>query len=185
MLTQRIGIFGSAFNPPHRGHEDVIRQAADVMDLIIVVPNYRHAFGKQMAIFEHRLAMTKAMALGLPQKERVLVSDIEQKIFESRSTEKPVYTFDLLCALEVEHPEAQLNFIVGPDNANPSTWDTFYRSQDILDRWSIWAAKENINIRSTHIRKKLTEGGFPTKDECAPAVIDLLPSIYPEIKSPS
>lgn len=193
-LHGTVAVFGSAFNPPHRGHEDVIKQVLTHADYVLLVPSYCHAFGKQMAPYEQRLAMTKAMSaglnhsLGLPSNgsvngsvngsanglERIQVSDIERKISEQKAADQAIYTYDVLHALEEENPHASLIFVLGPDNAEPATWDKFYRSQDILDRWGTWVAKEMVPVRSTSIRHTLAQGNLPTERECAVEVIDIL-----------
>ena len=43
---QRTGVFGSAFNPPTRGHYDVLTQAAPHFDRRLLVPSVAHAFRK-------------------------------------------------------------------------------------------------------------------------------------------
>lgn len=185
-LHGTIAVFGSAFNPPHRGHEDVIKQVLSCVDCVLLVPSYCHAFGKQMAPYEQRLAMTKAMATGLHHSlgaslnssvhgvGRIQVSDIERKISEKNFADQAIYTYDVLHALEQENPHASLIFVLGPDNAEPATWDKFYRSQDILDRWGTWVAKEMVPVRSTAIRHTLAQGDLPTEGECAVEVIDIL-----------
>ncbi|EAZ99786.1 hypothetical protein [Marinobacter sp. ELB17] len=52
-----VGILGSAFNPPTRGHLDAIRQALDVRDEVWLVPSIDHFFGKAMLPFPIRWQM--------------------------------------------------------------------------------------------------------------------------------
>ena len=189
-LHGTVAVFGSAFNPPHRGHEDVVKQALACADHILLVPSYCHAFGKQMAPYEQRLAMTEAMAVSLSHSldaplnaplngsvngfGRIQVSDIERKLSEQKAADEAIYTYDVLRAIEEENPNASLIFVLGPDNAEPATWDKFYRSQDILDRWGTWVAKEIVPVRSTSIRHTLAQGNLPSERECAVEVIDML-----------
>jgi len=177
-LYGTVAVFGSAFNPPHRGHEDVIKQALQHVDHILLVPSYCHAFGKQMAPYEQRLAMTEAMAVSLSgslnRSGRIRVSDIEHTLSEQKSIGEAIYTYDVLRAIEEENPNASLIFVLGPDNAEPATWDKFYRSQEILDRWSTWVAKERVPVRSTSIRQALAQGNLPSEHECAGEIIDML-----------
>ncbi|HIB77351.1 MAG TPA: hypothetical protein EYO58_06995 [Flavobacteriales bacterium] len=42
-----IAVFGSAFNPPHLGHMDVVRQCLSHVDQVLIVPSARHPFGKK------------------------------------------------------------------------------------------------------------------------------------------
>lgn len=169
-----IAVFGSAFNPPHCGHQDVIRQALKLANRVLLVPSFCHAFGKQMAPFEQRLNMAKAMASSIEGPGYIKVSDIERKLSENKTNNQAIYTYDVLDAIEVEHPDSTLIFILGPDNAAPETWNKFYRAQDIMDRWSVWEAKERVAVRSTKIRNNLAQGILPTETECPIQVIELL-----------
>lgn len=45
-LNRRIAIIGSAFNPPHLGHKDIIEPSYKDYDEILLIPSYRHVFGK-------------------------------------------------------------------------------------------------------------------------------------------
>ena len=174
MLEKTIAVFGSAFNPPHCGHADVILQATAWADHIIVVPSYCHAFGKTMAPFEQRLVLAQALIDSMVWKKDVMVSDIEKTIAASQGEGHPIYTFDVLLALSAIYPDSKIVFVVGPDNASPEIWNTFYRADEILLRWGIWAAQERIHIRSTTIRNKLQQGDMPAPHECPAPVIRLL-----------
>lgn len=176
MNHSRIAVFGSAFNPAHRGHEDVIAQVAKQFDKIVVVPNYAHAFGKKMLAYDFRLSMTRAMVGQLDVDAVVEVSDIEQALFEAGKS--PIYTYDLLEALETSLGTKHLFFVIGPDNAMPEVWGRFHRANEITQRWSLWPAKENINIRSTYIRDNLAKGILPTTNECCKEVIQQLKDEY-------
>jgi nicotinate-nucleotide adenylyltransferase len=168
-----IAVFGSAFDPPHKGHEDVIKQACEWADLVLVVPNYRHAFGKRMSPYAQRYEMAAALVTSM-NNHKVQISNIEQTLALSGSEDLPIYTYDVLAALATQYQGAKLVFVVGPDNADPNTWRRFYKSEEILANWQIWAAVENIPVHSSNLRKKLKCGKLPTLDECPQAVIDLI-----------
>lgn len=154
MALIKTAIFGSAFNPPHCGHLDVIEQALAEFDQVVVVPSFQHAFGKTMAPFNVRLEMANALIKGMSS---VSVSDIESSIALQKPGE-PIYTYDVLCALEALHPNWVMQFVVGPDNANPEVWQKFYQHKAIGERWGRWPAKERKHIRSTAIREALSRG---------------------------
>lgn len=179
MRNHTIAVFGSAFNPPHRGHEDVIVQAAQKADSVLLVPSYCHAFGKQMAPYNIRFRMAEAMVSDMAQSVPIQVSDIERKLSAQGEPSQPVYTYDVLNAVQSDFPDAAITFVLGPDNADPATWQRFYRAQDILDRWGIFVAQERIPIRSTLIRNKLAEGIDPSGLEVSPSVIKFIKGLYP------
>ena len=49
-----LAVYGGAFDPPHPGHESVIRRALLCAERVALVPSHRHAFGKRMGDFELR-----------------------------------------------------------------------------------------------------------------------------------
>lgn len=174
MVKNTVAIFGSAFNPPHLGHADVISQASEWASKIIVVPSYAHAFGKSMAPYDQRFAMTKALLTNIKSRKRIIISDIEKRLAEQKNNNEPIYTYDVMCALSAVYRNADLRFVVGPDNAAPDKWEAFYRADEILERWGVWAAKERVNIRSTTIRASFAQGKLPSTDVCPQDIISLV-----------
>lgn len=171
MTHLKIAVFGSAFNPPHMGHADVVTQALAHFDRVILVPNFAHAFGKVMAPFDLRLAMAKMLHAQQNWKGRVIVSDIEQTLAAKKASGEPIYTFDVMEALEPLYPTCKLTFIVGPDNANAQTWAKFYKSNEIEKRWGRWVAQENKHIRSTSIRALIEQGQQPSLEQCPANIV--------------
>ena len=77
----RTAFFGGSFNPPHVGH---FLAAAWVLcsgevDEVWMVPCYKHAFGKALLPYEHRLAMCR-LGAGLLNPERIRLSNIEEEL---------------------------------------------------------------------------------------------------------
>lgn len=151
---RRIGVFGASFNPPTLGHADVINQALPHFDEILLVPSLSHPFGKILVSLEHRLAMLQLFLdpwKNLPPEKNIQISLIEKNLYEGNQNAKPIYTFDVLCALE--RHSAELSFILGPDNSDPIIWQKFYRYQEIEKKWPLFHAHENIPIHSTLVRE--------------------------------
>ena len=171
MINKRIAVIGSAFNPPHLGHKDVIEQIYLDFDEVLLVPSYRHAFAKQMVDFNHRLYMASMMGqafhnecyLAYQHSTPILTSDIEREIGQTRAG--PVYTYDVLEALEARYQtagvNAQLTFVVGPDNANHETWSKFYKGEEIVNRWRLRSVSERLPVHSTGIRELITDFSRP------------------------
>ncbi|WP_211825214.1 adenylyltransferase/cytidyltransferase family protein [Kistimonas asteriae] len=152
-----IGVFGSVFDPPTLGHLDVLEQAAGHFDHIILVPSAAHAFSKQPLPFEQRLDLLRCFAKPISLPGCTLdVSEIENALLNQHPN-KPVYTFDVLVVLESMHPDANLSFIRGPDNAVPETWRRFYRHAEIEARWPLFTADERVTARSSQVRQLLQE----------------------------
>ena len=178
MNQQQVAVFGSAFNPPHLGHADVMHQVLQHTSSLILVPSYQHAFGKKMMPFSLRLQMLQAMLKDLNLEKRVLVSEIERDIAKRQSeagkTSQAIYTYDVLEALEAELATDKLVFVVGPDNAAPETWRKFYRAEELTKRWELWAAEERLPVRSSGLREKLANNQALQAGECTLGVIALL-----------
>ena len=55
-MTRKIAIYGGSFNPPTNGHKEVIKKLSNFEE-IILVPSYKHAWGKQVISFHQRVEM--------------------------------------------------------------------------------------------------------------------------------
>ena len=105
---RQVGLFGGSFNPPHVCHALATLWAMQVagLDEVWWVPTYKHAFGKDLASFDDRLAMCELATKGL---SGVRVSDIERELGgESR-------TIDTARAILARHDDVDLHLIIGTD----------------------------------------------------------------------
>ncbi|MCG3728612.1 nicotinate-nicotinamide nucleotide adenylyltransferase [Vibrio cincinnatiensis] len=147
---EKIAVFGSAFNPPTLGHKSVIESLTH-FDRILLVPSIAHAWGKEMLDYALRCRLIDAFIadLSLPQ---VQLADVEKGLLQPGQS---VTTYALLTFLQEQWPEAELTFVIGPDNL--FQFGQFYRAQDILQRWSVMACPEKVKVRSTEVRRSLQE----------------------------
>lgn len=101
-------IFGGSFDPPHVGHVLAAEYVllTEMVESVTVVPVFRHAFDKEMADYEHRLALARA-AFG--HLSDVDVSDVE------RALPTPSYTIRTLEALAERYPKDELRLLIGAD----------------------------------------------------------------------
>ena len=154
MNYPKIGIFGSAFNPPTLGHFDALKQASTRFDRILLVPSASHAFAKKMLSFASRVDMLEVFVANICLPEcQIEVCTLEAEMLK-QAPDKPVYTFDLLDTLERRYEgKAQLGFIRGPDNADPNTWKRFYKAEEIEQRWDLFTAQERVQARSSYVRE--------------------------------
>ena len=109
--TVRIGIYGGAFNPPHRGHTSSSIEAARQLrlDKLIIVPTGEPPHKKlaeNSASALQRLEMTRIAFAGMDIAE---VSDIELR----RPGES--YTIDTVCEIKKLYPDAELFLLMGTD----------------------------------------------------------------------
>jgi nicotinate-nucleotide adenylyltransferase len=108
---KRIGVFGGAFDPPHRAHVALAQTAIDQLqlDVLHVVPT-GHAWHKSRTLTNavHRLAMTEMTFAPMP----AVVVDPRETLRSG-----PTYTVDTLREIAGENPGAQLYLIIGEDQA--------------------------------------------------------------------
>ncbi|WP_346730740.1 nicotinate (nicotinamide) nucleotide adenylyltransferase [Ramlibacter paludis] len=110
-FPQRVGMFGGAFDPPHRAHvalaQAAVRQLG--LDSLYVLPT-GDAWHKARTLTpaEHRLAMARLAFDAVPG---ALVDDRELK------RAGPTYSIDTLRELQAEHPGAALFLLMGEDQA--------------------------------------------------------------------
>jgi len=109
--SPRVGMFGGAFDPPHRAHGLLAQAAVRQLGLerLVVLPT-GDAWHKARTLSPatDRLAMARLAFAGLP---RVEVDDRELK------RTGPTYSIDTLRELQAEHPGAQLVLVMGEDQA--------------------------------------------------------------------
>jgi nicotinate-nucleotide adenylyltransferase len=108
---QRVGMFGGAFDPPHRAHVALARAAVTQLSLdrLFILPT-GNAWHKDRSLTpaEHRLAMARLAFEGIPKAR---IDDREL----GRSG--PTYSIDTLRELQAEHRGAQLHLLMGEDQA--------------------------------------------------------------------
>ena len=136
----RIGVFGGAFDPPHRAHVALAQAAVAYLELdaLHIVPTGQ-AWHKARSLSApvHRLAMTRLAFEGL---SRMVVDDRELQ----RSG--PTFTIDTLEALQAENPDAQLYLIMGADQF--AAFRQWHRWQAILEIAIICIAARAISAEA-------------------------------------
>jgi len=118
-----VGVLGGSFNPPHRTHVRLAREALRLLpiDELRVIPSgdHPHKRGRDMAPAAHRLAMCRLAFAGI---DGVVVDDRELRR-DGRS-----FTVDTLEELRRERPDARLFFLIGSDNLPLlPTWHAHHR----------------------------------------------------------
>lgn len=119
----RMGVFGGAFDPPHKGHVALAQAAIAQLQLdeLRIIPT-GHAWHKTRTLTpaEHRLAMT-----------RLAFAEMSGVVLDPRETRRtgPSYTVDTLQEFHTEFPDAQLFLILGRDQAESLT--SWHRWEEI------------------------------------------------------
>lgn len=117
-LSERIGILGGTFDPPHMGHLILAQYTMESLGLnrVFFVPVGAHPFkgDTTRTRIAHRLEMVLLAIAGNPDFELSLV-DIER--------EGPHYSADTVRLIGENHPQAELYFLMGGDNLRDfPTW---------------------------------------------------------------
>jgi len=114
--SQRIGVFGGTFDPPHIGHVGVAVDVTDYLglDRLIWIPAGRppHKTPSDVTDPRVRLEMVQLAARADPRFE---VSSIEL------DRPGPSYTVDTLRRLRQLHPKAEIFLILGADEVRDLT----------------------------------------------------------------
>ncbi len=113
-----LGIYGGAFDPPHRSHEMCIRYALSPpqsLDRVWVLPSGQRVDKPNQLSFDHRMAMAK---LAFEDISGVFVGAYESPSYRTG----PIYTYDTISILKKKYPNWNFHLIVGSDNADVSSW---------------------------------------------------------------
>ncbi len=115
-----IALFGGSFDPPHCAHVMAMSYVLTCTPCTEawVLPVFHHAFAKDSAPFDTRLALCRAAFACFGRRVRVL--DVESRL------PSPSYTVDTLRHLTRRHPGARFHLVVGTDIlAETDRWRDF------------------------------------------------------------
>ena len=171
----KIGIFGGAFNPPHKMHKEIAIQLLDknYLDKVIYVPTGNNYNKPGLLDGKDRVNMLNILIKDY--KDKIEVSDFE--------VQGRLYTINTLKYFKEIYPKDEIYFICGTDNLNE--FDTWRKYEYILKNYKLLVIKRNDDnvdsilkmyskhaqniilanidmqvISSTIIRKELLENGF-------------------------
>ena len=183
-MSERIGILGGTFDPPHLGHVDLARAARDAagLDRVLFMVAARPPFkeGATRASAEERYALVEAT-----------LADAGEPTFEASRLEldRPgvSYTIDTIREVQRQLPASELYFIVGSDTvADLPQWkDATQLAQslrfivnlreggpqqiDAPEGFDLLVIKGNVpEVSSSQMRQELAAGQL-TSDLLSPA----------------
>lgn len=108
--ARRIGLLGGSFNPAHRGHLHLTREALRRLGLDevwwLVTPQNPLKKKEELAGYAQRFAGAQALAASEP---RIRVTAVEERLGTR-------YTIDTLKALKRRHPRFGFVWLMGADN---------------------------------------------------------------------
>ncbi|GAK55527.1 probable nicotinate-nucleotide adenylyltransferase [Candidatus Vecturithrix granuli] len=105
-----IALLGGSFNPPHICHIFIAQYVLATTDVeqVWFLPCYQHAFGKQLAPFEHRLALCQ-LAVASFSEHRIKVLPLE------RERQGTSWTIDTVRYVIRMFPDMHFIWIIGSD----------------------------------------------------------------------
>lgn len=172
----RIALYGGSFDPFHICHQLVIPYALSLanVDSVFVAPVHTHAFGKNMAPFEHRIKMAE-LGTEIFHDKAVSVSHIEARIAAEKGKNLTIYTVEDL----LEWNDTVV-LILGTDIMKDlPKWESYDKLQELekkgrlefffsnrsgfsrTDWFSVNDNKPEVvmpNVSSTQVRKAIKNG---------------------------
>lgn len=135
---KKICIFGGSFDPPHVGHEMIIKELLKLdFDHILIMPNKDVEYKQLTSSVEHRSNMVKILIKKYQNK--IEFSDLEIK------RDGITMTCDTVRELKILYPEYQIHFAVGSDSINAlPTWDEYDYLRD--NTIFVVANRGNVNV---------------------------------------
>lgn len=141
----RIGIYGGAFNPVHKGHVKLAEEvkAKAHLDKIIIMPSgvSPHKASGGLVGSEHRMKMCELAFQG----EDYIISDLEIR------REGKSYTVNTVRLLRKVYPEAELFLIMGSDML--LSFHKWYLYEEILSYVTICATTRQGDISIDELKK--------------------------------
>jgi nicotinate-nucleotide adenylyltransferase len=145
-MINRLGIFGGAFDPVHKGHTQSLKFISElkIIDEFQVIPNYASPHKKDIKTSEkHRLKM---LEIALKEFENIKLNNIEL------NNKTKSYTYETLKCLREIYPEKHLSLIIGLDSLYSfTTWKNW---ENILSLCSLLVLERQLNV-SQALNKKL------------------------------
>ena len=181
---KKIALYGGSFDPPHMGHQAIIRHLLyckkfDQVRLILV---FKHPFNKDLASFEHRFAMCELLCS--PFGDRAVTDAIERELVTSGRSEG--HTVDTLRTLvNCETPD-EYTLVIGADIVHElGDWKDFEGIKTLakvlilsrpgytpVDGYT-YAAVDPPKISSSELRKHIAAGD-PVARFIYPPVLDYI-----------
>ncbi len=162
-----VAVYGGSFDPPHIGHEEIIKQALKTLDIeqLFVVPTYLNPFKNRFfAPAKIRLKWVKKLLLSYP-KAKVIDFEIKQN--------RPVPSIETIQYLLNTYPIEKIYLIIGADNlADLEKWKDYETLKELVTfvvatRDAISIPKNlqkldiNVTISSTLLRQDLKPAYLP------------------------
>lgn len=128
----RVALFGGSFNPPHVAHQLVALYVLETqpVDELWFVPAYVHPLGKQLASYEHRVAMCEELLPALGPRARVSRVEEELALRPGFVASRTLDLVQYLVEPSAARPGLHVRLVIGADIlAETAKW---YRWNDVV-----------------------------------------------------
>jgi len=175
---RRIGLFGGAFAPPHKGHVKAAESFLDskMIDLLEILPTAHppHKENESSTSFNHRCAM---LDLAFSEMENVEMNKIE------KSLPKPSFTLQTICYLQDKNPQNIYFLCIGEDNL--ATFHKWYKYREILQLVTLLVAVRPGTDSSEQKDEILEKSVFIEHEEIEVSSTEIRTSRQPHVKTDS
>ena len=138
-----IYFYGGMFDPPHRGHYEIVRKCSKISDKFILFPTYKSPKkSKTYVDIKHRLKMLEILFNNLD----VFIDDFES------SSYKRNYSINTIKYLKNKYTNAKLTMVVGLDQLNAI--EGWHEYKKILNEVNILCFNRNCNNDKFSIMQK-------------------------------
>jgi len=186
--------FGGSFDPPHIGHLSIIQSCVIESQQFVLIPTKKSPFKDQSpaASAHHRIRMLELLISKIDHP--IIIDDWEI------INPAPNYTYETIRHLQIDYPQSNLFMVIGGDQLTYfHKWKNYREIMNLvhivafnrdknqyepLDGMQIsWFTDFQVDISSTTIREKITDGYLPDTD-ITPEVLEYIQSNhlynYPE-----
>lgn len=121
-----ILFFGGSFNPPHRGHKNIVRHLLTIFprDRIFITPNFRSPLKNEKDFLPEQVLKLCKLEFEEEIQNGAFIWEFE--LYKK----EPSFTFESLQYLKDQDPNGSIGLVIGEDSLeNFSHW---YRYKDIL-----------------------------------------------------
>ena len=165
----KLIFFGGSFNPPHRGHYEIICYCSQKCDQLVLIPSTLSPLKNQLPAAQphHRTKMLELLTLDF---------DFPIQIDKWELTQSgPNYTYQTIQYLQEQYPEYSISMVIGADQL--VKFQQWKKYKEIMSSIHIigfnrsycdytplsgmnftWIEDFNVDISSMEIREKIAKG---------------------------
>ncbi|OQS05651.1 hypothetical protein THRCLA_02250 [Thraustotheca clavata] len=164
----KVLLYGTSANPPCGlgGHMGVVEYFSKQYDQVWVLPVYQHIYSskRQLAPFEHRVAMLQLAFESLSHPDKAFVKDTEKEVWDkalastSDVSSIRIGSIDIIEYLKENHPSIEFHLLLGADTFNDLVQGKWKGGLSLLDAVHIVViSREGIEIdQKTNVKDKAT-----------------------------